>query len=289
MRNDFCVFILTHGRPDRVKTWAALDKAGYTGRRYIVIDDEDATEQEYRDRYGDHVIQFSKEAIAPTFDEGDNFSDRRTITYARNATWDLAKQVGVKYWMHLDDDYSNFGYKLATSGNYINHADIKNLDNVVTAMIRFMESTPTFAVAMAQGGDFIGGKESSTVVSTKSRMRKCMNTFLCATDKPFKFSARFNEDVNTYTPVGNRGGLFLTIYDCYVIQTDSQSQPGGITELYKNYGTYVKAFTSVMYAPSAVKVRMMTSRHARLHHQITWNNAVPKIIREAHQKPRLLT
>ena len=46
MRDDFCVFILTHGRPDRVITYKTLLNAGYTGRVYIVIDDEDKTENE---------------------------------------------------------------------------------------------------------------------------------------------------------------------------------------------------------------------------------------------------
>ena len=48
MRDDFCAFILTHGRPDNVKTLKTLEKAGYTGKVYIVIDDEDDNEQEYR-------------------------------------------------------------------------------------------------------------------------------------------------------------------------------------------------------------------------------------------------
>ena len=46
MREDFCVFILTHGRHDRVHTYNTLLKAGYTGKIYIVIDDEDQTAEE---------------------------------------------------------------------------------------------------------------------------------------------------------------------------------------------------------------------------------------------------
>ena len=46
MRDDFCVFILTHGRPDQVHTYDSLMKAGYTGKVYIVIDNEDKTADE---------------------------------------------------------------------------------------------------------------------------------------------------------------------------------------------------------------------------------------------------
>ena len=39
--DDFVALILTHGRPDNVKTVDALAKHGYTGPWALVIDDED--------------------------------------------------------------------------------------------------------------------------------------------------------------------------------------------------------------------------------------------------------
>jgi len=58
MRNDFCIFILTHGRPDRVHSYDSLIKAGYTGKVYIVIDDEDKTAAEYRKKFGIKSFNF---------------------------------------------------------------------------------------------------------------------------------------------------------------------------------------------------------------------------------------
>ena len=63
MLNDFCVFILTHGRPDKVYTVNTLKKHGYTGPVYLVIDDEDNTSAKYYENYGDQVIMFSKEFL----------------------------------------------------------------------------------------------------------------------------------------------------------------------------------------------------------------------------------
>ncbi|MEW3551668.1 hypothetical protein MZV21_26770 [Escherichia coli] len=39
MRDDFCAFILTHGRPDKVLTYRTLRRAGYTGKIFIVVDE----------------------------------------------------------------------------------------------------------------------------------------------------------------------------------------------------------------------------------------------------------
>ncbi len=284
MREDFCAFILTHGRPDRVHTYTTLRKAGYTGKIYIVIDDEDKTEAEYRKRYGAEVLQFSKAEIAKTFDEGDNFDDRRAIIYARNACWDLAKQVGCRYFIQLDDDYnSGFYIRFNKELEYGNTPRMKyHLDDLLIAMLNYYISIPALSIALSQGGDHIGGGRLAPKM-----MRKCMNSFICSTDKQFSFVGRINEDVNTYTSLARSGYIFFTILQAQVNQLATQSNSGGMTDLYIDSGTYIKSFYSVMYCPSGVKVGQMgdpRSPHYRLHHQINWNRVAPKILRETHRK-----
>lgn len=151
MRDDFAVFILTHGRAENVITVKTLKKQGYTGRLYIVIDDEDEQEQEYRKIYGDKVLQFSKKDIAKKFDTMDTQKDRRTIVYARNACFELAKEVKARYFLELDDDYTEFMYRYP-SGNKLMHKDFKMLDDVFEAMIDFLIDSKADTVAFAQGG-----------------------------------------------------------------------------------------------------------------------------------------
>lgn len=282
MMNDFCVFILTHGRPDNVVTVNTLKKHGYTGPVFLVIDDEDATADKYYKDYGEQVIMFSKGEIAQTFDEGDNFDDRRTITYARNACFPIAEKLGFTYFIELDDDYVDFRYKQNAQGVFINKQDIASLDNVFELLVNFFKKTSAISIAFAQGGDFLGGKDGNA--HARPQFRKCMNSFICSVERPFNWFGRFNEDVNTYTLRGLRGELFLTIPNVALQQKASQSNSGGITELYKNFGTYVKSFMTVMYAPSCTSVKMMISRHPRLHHSISWKNAVPCIISEQYKK-----
>lgn len=284
MRDDFCAFILTHGRPDRVHTYNTLLRAGYTGKVYIVIDDEDKTEHEYRKRFGDKVLQFSKSEIAKTFDEGDNFNDRRAIIYARNACWDLARQVGVKYFIQLDDDYnSGFYIRFNSSLEYGNTPRIKKgLDELFGAMLDYYVSIPALSIALSQGGDHIGGNKERPGLK-----RKCMNSFICSVDRPFQFFGRINEDVNAYTTLARRGMLFFTVIQAQVNQLATQSNQGGMTETYVDGGTYIKSFYSVMYSPSCVQVGILgdtRSPHYRLHHKINWHHCAPKILRESHRK-----
>jgi hypothetical protein len=283
MESDFAVFILTHGRPDNIKTLATLKKCGYTGKIYSVVDNEDKTLEKYIIQYGEESVKiFNKKEIADRVDEGNNFDERRTITHARNACFQIAKEIGVEYFIELDDDYTSFDYRL-----YINEkvmpGHIKNLNKYFENMLAYYKSCDFKSIAFSQGGDFIGGLFNGKDIYRFSK-RKCMNSFMCSTRRPFQFVGAMNEDVNTYTTLGSRGDVFLTIPFVSLTQTATQSQKSGITDMYLRYGTYCKAFTTVMMQPSSVKISMMRSSNPRIHHSIKWQNTTPMILDEKNKK-----
>lgn len=271
---DFVVFILSHGRADNVITYKTLKKCGYTGRILFVVDNEDKMIDAYKEKYGEeNVVVFDKKAIADSIDEGNNFDDRKVITHARNACFKIAKDLGIKYFIQLDDDYYYFGYRYDTGARII-----KNLDAVFDSMLTFYMNTNIKSIAFSQGGDHIGG------FSGIKLKRKCMNSFICSTEREFQFVGAMNEDVNTYTTLGSRGDLFFTFTNIQLDQKDTQSQANGITDTYRRFGTYCKSFTTTMMCPNGVKVSMMNSNNPRIHHSISWNNTTPMIIDEKHKK-----
>lgn len=281
MRDDFAALILTHGRANNVKTVKSLQKAGYTGKYYIVIDDEDDQENEYRRIYGDKVIRFCKEARAKVTDVGDTSKERRCIIFARNEAFSIARDLGLKYFIELDDDYNNFDY-LAEENGKMKHTKVKQLDKVFEAMIDFLDVSGAKTVAMAQGGDMIGGIKSTRW--KQMLLRKAMNSFICRVDNPINFVGRINEDVNTYVTGGIRGELFFTTLKAMLNQEPTQKSKGGMTENYLDGCTYVKTFYSVVYAPSCVKVASMGIANQRCHHHVDWNACCPKILNEKWRK-----
>lgn len=285
-REDFVAFILTYGRPDRVHTYDSLRFSGYTGRIVLVVSTDDAKLPEYQAKFPGEVEVFSKDEIAETFDEGDNFIGRRAvIVYARNACWEIARRLGVKWFVQLDDDYVKslgFRYKRDADGVYQNAAQIKRLDRVFELTVAFLEESKALSVAFLQGGDFIGGKEGSAAIA--GLKRKCMNSFFCAVSRPFQFFGRLNEDVNLYTAGGRTGMLFFSLPQFAIQQLATQQNKGGMTETYLDQGTYLKSFYSVMFAPSCVHVATMNTTHPRIHHRVRWDAAVPVILPERFRK-----
>lgn len=281
---NFAVFILSHGRPDNVITYQTLRKQGYTGRIFIIVDDEDKTLKQYKDKYKDEVIVFSKKDYDDKFDIMDNFDSRKVIVFARNACYDIARTLKLDYFFEYEDDYTQFLFRFV-DGKKLGHKYVNNLDQVLSAMIDCLDATKATTIAFAQGGDFIGGIGS---FKNNTFKRKAMNSFVFKVNKNPKddvqFIGRMNDDVNTYLTAGKVGKLFCQISTVMLNQLATQSNAGGNTEAYKSFGTYVKSFYSVIAAPNCCKIDLMGQTNKRIHHKINWNNAVPKIIDEKFKK-----
>ena len=277
---NFAVFILSHGRSKNVKTLETLDKCHYTGKTYIICDNEDDEIEEYK-KLGKEVIVFDKEKAMEYTDTEDNFKDHRLVVYARNTCHEIAKKLKLDYFLVLDDDYHNIAFKKIKKGK-LTSQQCKNLDGVFDAVLDFLDVSNALTITFAQGGDFIGGADNGNL--EKGIGRKAMNSFFCKTDRPFKFLGSTNEDVNAYITLGQKGELLFTIYRMVIEQTTTQKNKGGLTDIYLDNGTYVKSFYSVICQPSCAKVAIMNSNHPRIHHKILWNNCCPKILNEKWKK-----
>lgn len=286
MRDDFGTFILTHGRPNEVSiTMKALAKARYTGKWWLVLDDGDPTIEEYRARWGDHrVLTFHKDDTAQDLaDNGGSHRSRGVIVYARNAVERLAQQLNLRYYLQLDDDYTYFAHRHVPPGtSKLSYAYATDLDAVLEAYVDLLEETGALTVAFAQGGDFLGGLAGASWQQVVKR--KAMNTFISRVGRPIGFVGRLNEDVNTYVWRGSQGELFFTTTRFAIDQTQTQKASGGMSGAYADTGTYVKSFYTLLFCPSAVKLTTMGHTARRVHHQVRWNNAVPKIVSGSYRK-----
>lgn len=279
MKNkDFAIFIMVWGRPNKMWTAKTFRDAGYTGKIYYIADDLDETVDDYKLKYGEDLIVYSKEKVKNNYDLGDNSGDLRSTMFSANMVFKFAREKNCKYFMLVCDDYTNVSYKFNTALEY-QQRNILNLDKVLDALLEFYKKIPAVTIAMAQNGDFIGGGNGGFGAEFKLR-RKAMNSFICSVDRPFEFMGRLNEDVTTYVNLGSKGQLFLTVPNVAINQLRHQSEKKGLTEMYLDYGTYVKSFMSVMYNPSCIVVSEMGDKHKRVHHKVKWNYAVPKIISE---------
>lgn len=282
IRNNFAVFILSHGRANNLITLKTLKRCEYSGKWYVIVDNEDSTIDEYIKVCGkEHVIVFDKLEASKTFDTFDLSDNRKTIVYARNECFKIAKDLGLDYFLELDDDYTRFEFRWSEK-DVLKAREMRNIDGVFEAFLTFLDDTDSKTIALAQGGDLMGGVSGSRF--KKGLLRKAMNSFFCKVDRPFTFVGRINEDVNTYTTLGSRGDLFFTFTKVDLVQVNTQKNEGGMSGVYLDYGTYNKSFYTVITMPSCTKIGMMGDKHLRIHHQVDWETCVPKIISDIYKK-----
>lgn len=277
---DFVVFILTHGRAKTISTYRALRDGGYTGKVYIVIDNEDDQEDLYRQKFGDMVIQFDKRDYLAKTDLGDLDDDRRIGVFARNFIQDEAKRLGYKFHLQLDDDVHGFTYRFP-QGDVLRALRCQHLDEVFAGMVQYMKETPITSLSFALSAYNMGGVNGSI---NEGMTRKTMTTFLMRADDVQYFNMRMNDDITTSLINGMRGKLYYSYLPVEVEVDKTQVQSGGMTDIYQKNGTYRKSFYSVMCCPSCVKVSAMGITDYRIHHTIKWNNAVPKLLSQRWSK-----
>ena len=101
---SFAIFIMVHGRPDKMWTYNTLRKCGYTGKIFLVADNLDKTVEEYRKIYGNELLVFDKELASKEMDSGDNSRDLRSTLFSANKIFDLAKENDIKHFYIMCDD-----------------------------------------------------------------------------------------------------------------------------------------------------------------------------------------
>lgn len=283
--DKFTVFILSHGRANNVPTVQTLRKAGYSGRIAIVLDDLDSQVDDYKENFLDvEIVVFSKAKYFGTFDQMDNFGIQPSPIYARNAMWDIARERGLDTFCVMDDDYTKIEHRINSLGDYEKPITTTQANETFKAYCEYLIESGQSVIAMAQGGDFIGGAESNKVKLGLEPLRKMMNVYFFHVDRPITFISTLNDDLTTSLKENQQGNPVLTSMLTSVVQRETQQSAGGLTGIYLDRGTYVKSFYSVIFAPSAVKVAAMGDTTMRIHHEVRWNNIAPKIIRESHKR-----
>ena len=278
MRNDFAIFILSHGRANNQITLKTLRKAGYTGKWDIVVDDSDEQKDEYVEKYGDHIIVFDKNA---EYEKADTFTNEKylkCILYARNACEKIAKKNEFKYFCQLDDDITSLVYRYEDDEK-AKSKNVTNLDDLLEAYIDFLESGNISCASFATQNAFIGG-----VSSLRSEPnRRCFNVFFRNVNIPVKWRCAMNEDYITSILEGMTGKVFIEpkFVGVGTKEVGKGTQTGGMKETYAYMSDYERCFYAVIAAPSAFSVEQNLKKF-----QITLRKdfSVPKILNERWRK-----
>lgn len=277
MRKDFAIFILSHGRAKDIATAKAIQKAGYTGDWFVIVDDLDEQKEEYIEQYGEKVIVFDKKMIAERTDTITNTGDLRAPVFARNYCYDIAVARGYKFFGEFDDDLQSFMFRY-NDGGHLKSKAITNFDEVIEAMLEYQEAANITSLGIACGGGMIGGVNGKF---SQKILRSIHQSFILRTDMPIEFKGLLNEDGIATEWCNSTGRLAFEL--CTICQScpARSTNAGGLNELYKANDEYIRAFYLIIAFPNNLKI---LERKGTITVRRNTDTAIPKIINERWKK-----
>lgn len=283
MTKKFAVFILTHGRPNNQLTVKSLADVGYSGDLYLVVDDQDTTIDEYIDVWGaDKIIIFNKDYFIRNTDTGLHTPVPKFAVFARNAIEHIAKEMGYKTFMMLDDDITRFRVRLP-DGDSLKSYQIKGqFNSIIENSVDYVLNCDIACLGLGFCNLYIGGVANFN--KENPRQRLCAEAFIRNTAHPISWRLNMVEDLITSIDAAISGDVwfqFLPI-QCEILMSEG-AVDGGNSDVYRQLGMYKISFMPVIAYPSSNSVK---------YGKKTWisstspDKCIPKIISSRYRKER---
>lgn len=233
MRDDFAIFILTNGRADDQKTLNMLKDTGYTEKWFLIIDDLDEQLNKYKEKYGEHIIIFDKNAAWEITDTFHNEKMLKAVVFPRNVVFQAAKERGIKYFAMCDDDISRLNYKHIKGDKLITKKITSRADNILESYVKYTEKAKITVLGMCEDGVFIGGANQIA----KNGYTPSIGKFIFfRTEDEVKYRGLYYEDnIATYDiPLRGKISFSPTIIST-VSQVDTRKTVGGCMRYMKKH------------------------------------------------------
>lgn len=278
--SDIDIFIPSYHRPDNLKTVKWFVGHGWNPANiHVVIDSEADDRAEYDDAcrgFGCCLHVFDMDEARERYDYVHRASvSRRSAGQARNMFFDIAKGLGIRFYVVQDDDTQN--YQIKRFGKYKRMADGDDVRTVFGMVKDMMERRHIGLFGISQTGDFIGGQND------KMFRAKVMNTTFVDTRFIYRGERGVqDDDTSLFCGVVNEGLFTGSIGDGLVLrQTQSATASGGLTDLYNECKLLNKALVVPIQFPSCVTAERQIKNGGRLHHHISNKYLFPRLMKVA--------
>lgn len=231
----FAIYILTNGRPNHQYTLDFLRKS-FKGDVFLCCDNEDKTLEEYRKNYGEQVVVFNKNEWVSKSDPMDNFRSKNSVLYARNAVFQLAKDMGYEYFVMVDDDVTGLSFRYEKNGKLVGKP-VKDFNKVSSVILEAMDNTGTDFFSFGLDKIYIGGLANGQY--QKKIIDKVYCFVFCSTEQQHFYKGIMNED-EIHNILSMSVGTLVKTTTLIQIQTKpiGRDSVGGNAETYNENGYY---------------------------------------------------
>lgn len=272
------IFIPSYHRPQKIKTANYFIKNGWPPNKvHVIIDNEADDREEYKavaNKKGFHLHVFNIEDARQKYDFIHRPSvSRRAAGMSRNMFYEYAGKKGIDFYCVIDDDTNN--YQIRPFQRYIRKANYADINYFFESIKEIMIKHKIGLFGISQTGD------AFEKINKKLLRSKVMNTTFYYT--PYIYWGERgvqNDDTSQFATVLNEGYFTGSLASgIYLNQTQSATQEGGLTDLYRENKLLNKALVPPIQFPSAICANRQKRNGGRLHHKIQYRYLMPKLMK----------
>lgn len=276
----FAIFICTHGRPDKQITLKALRDSGYTGKIYLVLDDEDETIPYYHDNLGmcDDFVGFKKQEIIDDTITTAFPPNRKTILYAKNACERYAKLKELDCFAICDDDIPGFRYRYVENGSCKSLKLTQNMDKVIQSYAEYILDSDITATSFGMAQFYFAGDKCFSP-ETMLKWRIPYTFVFRNTKHEVDWVSDYGEDITTAIECANQGKFMMASPFVQMNLSPMGVGEGGMVELHKD--TFRLAEYGHVWHPTSEQIKYYKDHWMST---IKRENAFPMLISSSCKK-----
>ena len=272
------IFIPSYHRPTNIKTAKYFKKKGYDVKKiHVVIDDATDDIEQYKEetnKIGCNLHIFNMEQSRLRYDYVHRPSKlRRSAGQCRNMFYDIVKDLGIDFYLVIDDDTRQ--YEIKPFAIYTRGANIDDFKFVFNGVKEFMQKHKIGLFGLSQTGDMF------QVPDLKIFRNKVMNTTFVNTKYIYRGEKAIQDnDTSQFVHIMNEGYFTGSLATGLALNpTSSATAEGGLTDVYNENKLLNKSLIIPIQFPSLCHAEKQKKNGGRLHHKINYKYLFPKIIK----------
>lgn len=278
----FAVFILSHKRAYRVETYDTLIRGGYTGKIYIVVDNQDPMLNVYQERFGDSVLVFDKQTYIDKTETLETSKMKSSAVYARNAIEQYARDFVLDVFGMFDDDIISFRYRWI-DGKVVRSLSVNGgLDLVFESYAQYILDTGIACTSFPFTMFYVSG-----VHELNKRISEYRHTYqihIRNAHKPVEWKGIINHDTITQLLTAKYGYIWWSIPHLVFDAKPMNKESGGLKEVYDSLRDLDMAFIAVMTCPDCCVITASNGERSTLQIKENKYTSYPMIVSSRYKK-----
>lgn len=246
------VFIISHNRPE-VYTYHALRLSGYRNDIYIIVDDKDPQLEEYKKRYKENILVYSKDDYQ-TIDMGDLIPSLNSATTPKFAAFRFASELKLDAMAIFDDDLKDFKYRHEQNGKLSTtwFRDTPRMQRILDACFDFVANQKIPCCLSFYPAAKVFPDTMSKFIRQSINMFVTTPSFgLRTVGKLCPFKGRFYEDENFFVKFNTIGALVFAVQNITFMSAtfETKDNQGGMNPVYDKTSIYSRKFQLILENP----------------------------------------